>query len=174
MTHSSLKQKGVGLLEVMVSLMLLGIAVLGFIAMQVKANNVSMEADHNTHALEIIKDLHERMRINREGTREFELGTFDATTTPALMDCRTNDCDPRNLMIFDFHQVNNNAQNLAMSLAVSECPINALGDRRHCIYVAWGNTTPTIGADATDCVNDQNVYQPNAQCVFMESFSYVP
>lgn len=57
-------QKGVGLLEVMVALMLLGIAVLGFVAMQLRANNISLEADYNMHAVEMARDLHERMRVN--------------------------------------------------------------------------------------------------------------
>lgn len=166
-------QQGVGLLEVMVALMLLAVAVLGYSAMQLRATNVSLEANNNTHALEIARDLHERMRINREGITRFESGGFDKSTTPVLKNCRTTDCDADDLIIFDFHEVSNNAENLGMSLAVRECPIRAVGNnRRHCIYVAWGDTTPTTGTASTACTDDDNTYQPNAQCVFMESFSY--
>lgn len=162
-------QQGVGLLEVMVALMLLAIAVLGYAAMQVRATNVSLEADNQTRAVEFARDLHERMRVNREGMKRFQTtGTYTGGTPST--NCRTTNCTPENLAIFDFDQVQRNAENFAMSIAIHRCP-NATA-QRHCIYVAWGDTTPTIGNGATDCTDDNNVYRTNAQCTFMESFSY--
>lgn len=166
-------QKGVGLLEVMVALMLLGIAVLGFVAMQLRANKVSIEADNNMHAVELARDLHERMRINREGTTEFNGGYTGLAAGGTFEDCRTTDCTPANLAKFDFEQVKANADKLGMSLAVLKCPITNTSAERHCIYVAWGDTTATIGNNTTDCTTAEAKYQPNAQCIFMESFSYV-
>ena len=164
-------QQGIGLLEVMVALMLLTVAVLGYSAMQIRANNVSIEADNQTRAVEFARDLHERMRINREGMKQFQTtGTYTGGTPPT--NCRTNACSPNDLAVYDFDQVQRNAENFAMSIAIHRCP-NATAER-HCIYVAWGDTTATIGTATTDCTDNQNVYRPNAQCVFMESFSYVP
>ena len=165
-------QKGIGLLEVMVALMLLAIAVLGFSAMQIKSANVSLEADNNTHALEIARDLHERMRINREGITIFEGARYDASTNTSPPDCRTSDCTPAQLAQFDFARANAQAGEFAMTMAIEQCPVsNANDEKRHCIYVAWGEATPTLGTAATDCANG-NTYIPNAQCIFMESFSY--
>lgn len=163
-------QQGVGLLEVMVALMLLAIAVLGYAAMQVRATNVSLEADNQTRAVEFARDLHERMRVNREGMSEFNNSYTGLAAGGTFEDCRTTNCTPANLAKFDFEQVKQNAENFAMSIAVHRCP-NATAER-HCIYVAWGDTTPTIGNGATDCTDDNNVYRTNAQCTFMESFSY--
>ncbi len=164
-------QKGVGLLEVLVALMLLAIAVLGFTAMQLKAANVSLEADNNTHAIEIARDLHERMRTNREGiSAAFEGVIYNTATAPT--NCRTTNCTPLQLAQYDFATANTQAGEFGMSMAIQQCPIsNANHERRHCIYVAWGDTTPTLGTAATDCA-DNNTYRPNAQCIFMESFSY--
>lgn len=164
-------QKGIGLLEVMVALMLLAVAVLGYAAMQVRANNVSLEADFQTRATEMARDLHERMRINREGMKQFQTtGTHTGGTAPNCRGTATT-CSPAQLALYDFNEVQTNAANLGMSINLHRCP-NATADR-HCIYVSWGDTTPTIGTTDTNCTDNQNIYRPNAQCVFMESFSYV-
>ena len=165
-------QKGIGLLEVMIALMLLAVAVLGYSAMQVRAANISIEADNQTRAVELTRDLHERMRINREGMKQFQAtGTYTGTTG-TIPACRSTECTIDQLAVYDFNQVQANAESLAMSIAIHRCPNATV--QRHCIYVAWGDTTPTVGTAATDCTTDQNVYRPNAQCVFMESFSYAP
>lgn len=164
-------QKGVGLLEVMVALMLLGIAILGFVAMQLHANKVSIEADNNMHAVELARDLHERMRINREGLKVFQ--TTGNYTGGTASNCRNADCTPNELAVFDFEQVKTNSELLGMSLAILQCPTTNTSAKRHCIYVAWGDTTATIGSNTTDCTTAEAKYQPNAQCIFMESFSYV-
>lgn len=172
-------QQGIGLLEVMVALMLLAVAVLGYAAMQVKANNVSLEAESQTRATELARDLHERMRINREGITRFENTptvftppTATTSTTPTFPTaCRTGDCTPDQLAQFDFETVGTYANQMAMSVAINPCQGTG-ADSRHCIYVSWGATTPTNGANAdVDCTNG-TVYHPKAQCVFMESFSY--
>ena len=169
-------QKGIGLLEVMVALSLLAIAVLGYAGMQVRSAKVGLEADNNTRAVEFARDLHERMRINREGTKVFENAY---TTKTAAKNCRDddddntdNDCTPEELARFDFSQVATNAESMAMDMAVRQCPLNSTSEKRHCIFVAWGKTTPTIGAADTDCISDTLIYAKDAQCIFMESFSY--
>lgn len=169
-------QKGVGLLEVMVALMLLGIAVLGFVAMQLRANKVSIEADNNMHAVELARDLHERMRINREGLKVFQLATngyMIVNNTTFNDKCRTEECEPAELAVYDFDQVRKNADNLGMQIAVRQCPTSSTTEQRHCIYVAWGDTTATIGDSAPNCTKNDATYIDNAQCIFMESFSYV-
>lgn len=170
------KQTGIGLLEVLVALVLLSIAILGYTAMQLKATNISLESDHNMHAVALARDLHERMRVNREGLNEFANGYTGLAAGGTLQSCRTTACTPANLAKFDFAAVQTNAEQLGMSLAVRACPSSAAtaptgSAQRHCIYVAWGGTTPTDGNGAHDCTNGAT-YRTNAQCIYMESFSY--
>ncbi len=162
-------QKGIGLLEVMVALSLLAIAVLGYAGMQVRSAKVGLEADNNTRAVEFARDLHERMRINREGTKVFE-GNYNTKTS--AKNCRTANCTPNELAQFDFSEVAQNAEKMAMDIAIRQCPMAGTAEKRHCIFVAWGKTTPTIGAADTDCISDTLIYANDAQCIFMESFSY--
>lgn len=170
-SHHITHQKGIGLLEVMVALSLLAIAVLGYAGMQMRSAKVGLEADNNTRAVEFARDLHERMRINREGTKVFENAY---TTKTAAKNCRTdaNGCTPEELARFDFSQVATNAESMAMDMAVRQCPLNSTSEKRHCIFVSWGKTTPTIGTADADCISDTLVYTKDAQCIFMESFSY--
>lgn len=169
-------QKGIGLLEVMIALMLLAVAVLGYSAMQVRSANISLEADNNIHAVELTRDMHERLRINKGGVEEFGLEkNLSYTGAPSPADCRANECNNRQLAAFDFDQVRQNAERIGMTLAIHRCPSRdgARGsDPRVCIMTAWGDTTATVGGGSPNCITQNGVYNPNAQCVYMESFSY--
>ena len=57
-------QQGVTLVEVLVSMFLLGIAVIGFVALQVRALSVTSESSYRSQAMSIAQDLSERMRAN--------------------------------------------------------------------------------------------------------------
>lgn len=72
--------KGVGLVEVLVALVLLSIAVLGFVALQVRAVAASNEASMNVQATNIAQDLAERMRMNRSGLAEYKNIATPSTT----------------------------------------------------------------------------------------------
>ena len=80
-------QTGVGLVEVMIALLLLGVAVLGFIALQVRAISASEEAGQNVQAMNLARDLSERMRkltkITKHAKRHFWLN--DVCTCHGLL-----------------------------------------------------------------------------------------
>ena len=57
-------QQGVTLVEVLVSMFLLGIAVIGFVALQVRALSATSESSYRSQAMSIAQDLSERMRAN--------------------------------------------------------------------------------------------------------------
>lgn len=57
-------QQGVGMMEVLVSLFLLAIAVLGFVALQLRAVEAANESLNKIQAMNIARDLAERIRIN--------------------------------------------------------------------------------------------------------------
>ena len=56
-------QRGVGLVEVMVALLLLAVAVLGFSAMQLSAVKATDESLMRTQSISVIKTLSESMRV---------------------------------------------------------------------------------------------------------------
>ena len=156
------RQTGVGLVEVLVALVLLSIAVLGFVALQIRAITASNEAMMNVQATNIARDLAERMRMNRDGLAGYVANT-DTTN------CATAFCSPENMAKYDFRLVSSRATDLGMSMDVLNCQGSTLV--RKCIYVAWEGTTATNGTGSSDCTNGA-AYVPNAKCIIMEVYNY--
>ncbi|AMX17512.1 hypothetical protein IEC338SC_0323 [Acinetobacter pittii] len=158
-------QKGAGLMEVLVALLLLSIAVLGFVALQVRAVAASTEAGQNIQAINIARDLAERMRVNRT-----ELNSYvDLSEGETLTDCSAGFCSAAKMAKYDYAQVKQRATNLGMSLAMSDCQGSTL--TRQCIYVAWGGTTATNGSGGSNCTNG-TAYVPDAKCIIMEVYNH--
>lgn len=166
-------QIGVGLMEVLVALLLLSIAVLGFVALQVRAIVVSQEAAHNVQAMNLARDLSERMRMNREGLASYQLGTPE--------ECDTTYCEPAELAVYDYMQVANRAKDAGMDLAILDCQGAHASFRRKCVYVAWGDTIPAdIGtasasakiADGAIPCTEGTSYAPGAECIIVEVYNY--
>ena len=156
------RQTGVGLVEVLVALVLLSIAVLGFVALQIRAITASNEATMNVQATNIARDLAERMRMNRTGLAGYVANT-DTTN------CATAFCSPEDMAKYDFRLVSSRATDLGMSMNVLNCQGSTLV--RKCIYVAWEGTTATNGTGSSDCTNGA-AYVPNAKCIIMEVYNY--
>ncbi|HRM14587.1 MAG TPA: type IV pilus modification protein PilV [Acinetobacter parvus] len=156
------RQTGVGLVEVLVALVLLSIAVLGFVALQIRAITASNEATMNVQATNIARDLAERMRMNRDGLAGYVANT-DTTN------CATAFCSPENMAKYDFRLVSSRATGLGMRMNVLNCQGSTLV--RKCIYVAWEGTTATNGTGSSDCTNGA-AYVPNAKCIIMEVYNY--
>lgn len=155
-------QQGVGLVEVLVALVLLGIAVLGFTALQIRAVSASADAGQNIQAMNIARDLSERMRMNRAG-----LDDYEASAT--VLDCAARFCTSSEMAVYEFNQVRLQAEDLGMSIAVHDCQGSTL--KRKCVYVAWDTTTATNGSGGNHCTNG-TAYNPNAQCIIMEVYNY--
>ena len=156
------RQTGVGLVEVLVALVLLSIAVLGFVALQIRAITASNEATMNVQATNIARDLAERMRMNRDGLAGYVANT-DTTN------CATAFCSPENMAKYDFRLVSSRATDLGMRMDVLNCQGSTLV--RKCVYVAWEGTTATNGTGSSDCTNGA-AYVPNAKCIIMEVYNY--
>lgn len=156
-------QKGVGLMEVLVALVLLSIAVLGFVALQVRAVAASNEASMNIQATNIARDLGERMRMNRSGVNEYK------NVTSAPTKCASEFCTPSEMAQYDYAQVKTRATNLGMSIDILNCQGSTLV--RKCIYVAWEDTTATNGTGSPNCT-DGAAYVGDAKCIIMEVYNY--
>lgn len=162
-------QQGVGLLEVLIALVLLGIAVLGFAALQLRAINASLEASNNVQAVSLARDLAERMRVNRDGLATYRNGSDGYTATAVNNKCSTEPCTPAELAVYDFSQVQQRAEAAGMGVAVRNC--QGISAARACIYVAWDETTPTNGTGENDCTNG-TTYVPSAKCIILEAYNY--
>lgn len=157
-------QKGVGLVEVLVALVLLGIGVLGFAALQLKAIEASFEASQQVLALTVARDLAERMRANPEAVR---IGAYKvgAVAVPSA-DVPTIAGTVRAIAEQDLKNAAVQAKNSGMNLSVSSCPT---GNTRQCIYVAWEDTVLSGVQGIETCIKN-GAYVQSSHCLFLEAY----
>lgn len=167
------KQQGVGLMEVLVALFLLAIGVLGFTALQIRAIGASQEAADRSAAMNIARDLAERIRINKTAltyyksainNKEKETGCVGTTTS------YLPNCNAEKMAKYDVMEILTKADNIAQTIKIYDC----VGSNLNCIYVAWGKTNTTtnnINTDSKKCVDSSvGTYLVDSQCLVMEAF----
>ena len=95
------KQKGVGLIETMVSLFVLAIGLLGMSGMQVTAMKQSQNAYYRTQASYLAYDIIDRMRANRTTakTTDAYASNYNQTHTTSA-DCSSN-CSTAQIASYD-------------------------------------------------------------------------
>lgn len=182
-------QKGVGMIEVLVALTLLAIGVLGFTALQLRAVDATTEANNRIQAMNLARDLAERIRANQTGlSKSITVKDADGKDTSAKISAymsafagktylgsytwsscyKNSKCTSENLAIQDANQILYKAGLMGMKVGLSECA-GSLQRERNCIYVAWGSTNPSNGAGSNDCTKDGS-YTTTSQCIVLEAY----
>lgn len=168
-------QKGVGLIEVLVALLLLGIGILGYGALYLKAMEASSEALIRSQAVVISRGLTESIRVNPEGQSEYSgaLQTYtsiiDKPAKPKVCISGVT-CTAKEIALYDAYLAATSAFSLGMHLTMTDCPgtQNAI-NKRNCIFVAWGETKlePT---KYSQCMNNSGIYVARSNCLMMEAY----
>ncbi len=166
-------QQGIGLVEVLVALSLLSIAVLGYSALQLRAMAATQDATQNIQAMNLARDLAERMRVNRAGFRFYkpvnEL-TQNCAAPVTESGSTVGFCTAQQMAEYDYEQVRKKAEQSAMQIAILDCQATTL--RRQCIYISWDETTPTNGDGAPNCTRGA-AYVANSKCIIVETYNNV-
>jgi len=174
-------QKGVGMVEVLVSLIILIIAVLGFVALQVKAIEASQDSVFKTQAIHFMQSLSESMRVNNTAKTNYvtNVNTYLlANSKPAAaINCNTTLCTPAQLATFESYAIARQASIQGLSIGIAECPGLATdipnANRRLCIFSVWKDTKLTgsnTNLNFSNCMNDKGVYVSSSNCLMMESY----
>lgn len=143
------KQKGIGLIEIIASLVVLAIAVMGFIALQYRTLEIASESLNRVEAVNLARNLSERMYVSRA----------------SYTSCIDDDCSATDFAAEDWAEVQAIASERGMGIGVFSCPDTQNG--RQCIYVAWGETTAEPGS-CTE--NNKFSYKSDAKCVVVEAY----
>lgn len=183
------QQQGVGLVEVLVALLLLAVAVLGFSAMQMTAIKATDESLMRTRALTIMRGGAETMRANSGGTSAFKTavnGSTDSITidgaaitkdscvknitgAPAATDsCTINQLATRDGLLMKSYAFEND---INIGLVPDGCPGTSGNQERQCFVASWGDTTATLSdSDVNACANANGTYKNGAECFIMEAY----
>ena len=160
-------QRGVGMIEILVALIVLAIGVLGFVALQYRAMQASAESTSRVQAITIARDLAERIRVNRNAFSIYQDEIKKSANQKTFKtNCVTTNCNDTDLADFDVAQVVTKAATFGMTMNIMNCQNT---NNRSCIYVAWGNSSATDGAGTGDCTNG-NSYNPASTCIIMEVY----
>lgn len=186
----NIKQQGFGLVEVMVSLLILAVAVLGFTAMQGQAIKATDESLERTQSLVMMRNMGEKIRLNPTAITAYQTAINTPTASAPAISCGlygsdTTACTPAQLAAAEAYVYTQDMSNHGFTVNLYACPSTGGQDATNvmyswCLISAWGNTTPTIGGNADiDCLTPQvanadttitlgGAYHPKATCMFME------
>ncbi|WP_180072792.1 type IV pilus modification protein PilV [Acinetobacter indicus] len=167
MNSSLSKHRGVGLMEVLISLVVLSIAILGFVALQIRATVATEEAIKRSDALIIVNGMAEKMRLNPLGNYSVDI----PATSPTCVS--TQDCNADNQALADLYFYNQVAIDKGISLAITGCPNTSSQQSRMCILSAWNDTLPTIAADDDQdhaCMASDGKYISGNDCLVLEAY----
>lgn len=172
-------QKGMGLIEVLVALLLLAVAVLGFSAMQMRAIKATSETLVRSDALVIIRNISEDMRLYpNHAQKTAYITAINSGNTRVTKNCLTAKCTEREQLQYNAAQVTKLAVDSNIQLGAAWCPstdqerVNNL--RRVCLITSWNDTKAIMESkDKSDdkaCTDEQGTYKPGATCFVMESY----
>lgn len=190
------KHQGVGLVEVMVALLLLTVAILGYTALQGQAIKSTNEAYERTQSLVMMRTIAEKIRANPAGIETYETKiNISTTNTIPTKQCGLNGetvtalCTSAEIAQAESYLFKKELANYDFQIQMHPCPnTGGIGTDAatnimfsYCLIAAWGNTTPTIGTDGEiDCLTERVVgeddvveaaggnYYTKATCMMME------
>ena len=174
-------QKGVGLIEVLVALLLLAVGVLGYSILQIRAVDASSEALARSQGMLILRSLAENMRANPAAQTSYPAAVRGFTNITSLPTIPTPSCSnpssactPVQMANFDAYMAARSAFVIGMNITMASCPgVGSAPIQRQCLFAAWGNTalsaTDTT-ADVTNCMSTAGVYINGSNCLMMEAY----
>lgn len=163
------QQRGVGLIEVMIALLVLAIGVLGYAGMQLTALKASEDANNRAQATLLGQDALERFLANETAMASYtDVDQWPDESAPpgekpdVLNDCITSSCNANDLASWDISMLAWQAANQlpAGMIAVDECQ-HATGIS--CVVVSWNDDEPN------DCMTNDGVNTGiGTSCVVLE------
>lgn len=150
------QQHGVGMVEILVSLLVLAIGVLGFTGLQLRALNSTGDSHYRSQAMALAQDLTERVTVNNL-VRSFYLNTSNwpqtsVTTGQLPQDCVSsgNSCTSAEIAAWDIDQITWQAGHL---LPEGRALMRACeGSNNFCVILSWNDQDPDACEDANGAV----------------------
>ena len=167
-------QHGVGLIEVLVAVLLLSVAVLGFSALQLRAISATDESLIRTQAMSILRGLAENMRANsaKIDTYQAIINSPTSVTDISSSGCReiTDNCTATKVAVKESKAAVAKLTEYGISVTMISCPGTAGFSEIKCLIAAWGDTLPQMGTDNKACANADGTYKSGATCVILETY----
>jgi type IV pilus assembly protein PilV len=145
------QQSGFSLIEVMVSMLVISLGVLGMAGMQITAKRAGFEAVQRTSATSLATDLIERMRSNPEALSSYVTtgiggGSIVSEPTPDCSDDGTNGCSFTELATHDLWEWEQAVDGASETREIEgdTVAVGGLFDPTACIAVDGGSVTISV------------------------------
>lgn len=152
------RQAGYSFFEVLVAMLVLGIAVMGFAGLQVRALDSTGVAHTRSQAMTLASELVERIRANPSALGTYSTAALygdpavkvpsgapkDWPATCITTNTGTNGCSAADMATFDVQEIQYLANALlpAGRVDLRSCAGAAAVPLDRCIFVSWGGTAP--------------------------------
>ena len=155
--------RGASLMEVLVSVFVLSIGVLGVAGLQITAKRANFEATQRATAAALAQDIIERMRSNPEELSTYTdagLGRIIDGAVMSLVDCSA-DCAPASLAEYDLYELEQAANGVAEQVGGNgvgglTLPTTCIdgpdgGSGVYTVAIAWRGMTKLSDPTTDDC-----------------------
>lgn len=171
------QQIGVGLVEVLVAVLLLSVAVLGFSALQLRAISATEESLIRTQALSVVRGLAENMRANPLQMQAYEDAINAAGSDTTIDDsCQELDdsCSSTQIAVKESKNAVAKLNQYDITLRVTTCPgTKSASDFSEikCVIAAWGDTLAAMNdSNSKACAKTDGTYKSGSTCVIVEAY----
>ena len=164
-------QQGVGLIEVMVAVLLLSVAVLGFSALQLRAIKATEESLVRTQSLSIVRGLAENMRANPLQIKAYQDAIKEPNVNAKKCNTLDNKCTAEEIAIKEANAAVKKLKEYDIRLNMLTCPGTSSFSEVKCIVAAWGDTVATMDTDDDKaCADSDGIYKSGSNCVIVETY----
>lgn len=172
MTTTHTRQKGVGMVEILVALLVLAIGVLGYAGLQLSALKSAETAHLRARATALARDALERMMVNPEASALYQAENSWSGDAPSAGEepenrtqCigATKTCTSSQVAEWDIQQLTWQAANTMPAGRIMTMPCAMSGATSSCVVIAWGEQ------DIDDCMTSSGIEtEDGSRCVVME------
>jgi len=155
------QQSGFSLLEVLISMLVLGVGLLGLGGLQVASLKGTANAHSRTIATMFAMDLADRMRANPLGVKGGFYGKSVSCSGGAY--CRNSTyCTPQQIAVFDLQEVLCGTKNTLLNGTLEvTCNVNCSAKHAiHNITITWGETKTHSKTTSDNIIQTQSLVVP--------------
>ena len=129
------RQSGVGLIEVLISMLIFAVGLLGLTTMQLGAKRGSYEATQRSVATSLARDIFARMRSNPGVLSSYVVSELGSSTVAAGTNCNASSCTTAQLAERDLYEWSELLQGASEQITLGGTTSNAGGlvDYRACV-----------------------------------------
>lgn len=165
------KQSGIALIEVLVAMIILGISVVGYTVIQMKATDLAISNLNKEKASTISVDFIQKIRSNVAAKNVYiaQMANESTQKQNSGINCYQNFCISSDKAKADVYETYLLASSNNMKMAIQTCPLTVF---RNCLYIAWNETTPDNNAN-TGCMTSSGggfEKRKNADCLVVETY----